>query len=405
MKICLITNLYKPYARGGAETVVQVVKESLEKRGDEVFIITTKPWLGFKDLIIKRLKDYKIYYINGFYYNLNKIPKFLRLFWHVFDMFDVLSYFRVKNILKKEKPDLVITHCLKGVGFLIPLAIKNLKIKHIHTLHDIQLLHPSGLMFYGKEKILGGLFAKIYQNFCRFLFGSPAVVISPSRWLLNLHAERGFFGNSKMIVMPNPAEFAPTSAAGRKRGDGFKFLYVGQIEEHKGILFLIKAFKLFLENSRDSTPPAPPLAKGGDIIMPELIIAGDGAKFAEAKKLAGENKNIKLLGRKNREEVAELMRGADCLIVPSLCYDNSPMVIYEAFVANLPVIGAEIGGISELLDKNTGFLFKPGDEDDLINKIKQAFSSTEALKSIAQIGRDKVKNFGAEEYANKLVSL
>ena len=120
-----------------------------------------------------------------------------------------------------------------GIGFLTPLAIKNLKIKHLHIAHDIQLIHPSGLMYYGKERIINSFFAKIYANLCRLLFGSPDAVIFPSRWLKDLYINRKFFVKSKINVLPNPVE----AAAGQfgERSVIFKFLFLGQIEKHKGV--------------------------------------------------------------------------------------------------------------------------------------------------------------------------
>ena len=83
-----------------------------------------------------------------------------------------------------------------GIGFLTPLAISNLRIKHLHTLHDIQLLHPSGLMDYGKEEKLNSFFAKTYQFINRYLFKNCHLVISPSDWLLNEHLEKNFFNKT-----------------------------------------------------------------------------------------------------------------------------------------------------------------------------------------------------------------
>jgi len=149
--------------------------------------------------------------------------------------------------LQEEKPDLVITHNLQGVGYLIPGLLRRMKIKHIHTLHDIQLLHPSGLMFWGKEKLLSSPHAKIYQTLMRFLFGSPAAVISPSQWLLNEHEKRGFFKKSKKIVLPNCFPNPEFKAQGaRVEKNIFTFLYVGLLEEHKWVKFLVEAFIKFL---------------------------------------------------------------------------------------------------------------------------------------------------------------
>lgn len=435
MKICLINNLYPPYIRGGAERVVKTIADGLARNGHDVFIIATcsifkkskisaegicaSPRLvrfRRRSALSGKNQKSKIYCIPALYYNLNKLPIILRLFWHIVDMFDAGSFMRVRTILKKEKPDMVMTHNLKGVGFLVPLAIKLSGIKYIHTLHDIQLIHPSGLMIYGKEKKINGVFAKIYAAICRFLFGSPDVVISPSKWLLKIHEERGFFKKSKKAIMPNPMPAPlPTGQTGlikrsaegmggveRRSEEGiFRFLYVGQIEKHKGIFLLIKVFKIFFSIL---------LNKGGRggirgaRMGCELVIVGGGSKLEETKKMAGNDENIKFLGRKTSEEVRELMLNSDCLIVPSLCYENSPTVIYEAFSVGLPVIGADLGGIPELLGEMGGILFEPN-EDKLAAKIEWAANNKEELKEITEKAEKKIRMIEMGDYINKLINV
>ena len=388
MKICLISNLYKPYARGGAETAVELIADGLKKGGYEVVIITTKPL--FNKVRIQK-SEIRIHYVNGIYYHLNKIPKFLRLFWHLFDMFGIGGYLAVSKILKKEKPDAVMTHCLKGIGYLIPRAVKSLKIRHIHTLHDIQLIHPSGLMYYGREKIINGMFSKLYQLLSKLLFGSPDVVVSPSKWLMEIHTSRGFFKKSKKIILPNPSGVSAVKIKKAKReAEIFRFLYVGQIEEHKGILFLIRAFKNINKDLADNDSRA----------SIKLIAAGNGSQLNKALEIAGKNDNIELLGRKSKEEVAELMLAADCLIVPSLCYDNSPMVLYEAFTLSLPAIASRIGGIPELVEGKS--LFEPGNEEDLADKMKRALKRDKKKRAAVGCG---INRLGAGDYVKKLMEL
>ena len=391
MKICLINNLYKPYNRGGAERIVELQAEGLAKAGHEVFVITTKPLFAKSDI---RHPTSDIRYLSGLYYNLNKIPKILRLPWHLVDMFDIGNYLRIKSILKKEKPGIVITHNLKGLSYLIPKAVKCLKIKHIHILHDVQLLHPSGLMLCQKEKKLDGFFAKIYTNLCRWLFASPTVVISPSEWLLKLHQEKNFFKNSKLLILPNPAPStsnSPLLCRRGARGKVFRFLYVGQIEKHKGILFLIKSFSI--------------LCHGLGYRGFELVIAGNGSKLKKARQLAKPNKYIKFLGWKDKEGVRQLMDSADCLIVPSLCYENSPTVIYEAASTGLPVMAARLGGIPELIHALGGILFKAGNEGDLMHQMRWAIKNPELLRKIGEKSRKKVEKFNLENYIKKLTSI
>ncbi|MFA4940984.1 MAG: glycosyltransferase [Patescibacteria group bacterium] len=387
MKICLINNLYKPYARGGAERIVELQAEGLAQAGHEVFIITTKPlFSNRKSAIVNR----QSYYLPGLYYNLNKIPKILRLAWHLIDMFDIGNCLKIKSILKKEKPDIVITHNLKGIGYLTPKIIKSQKIKHVHILHDIQLLHPSGLIICGKENRLKNFSAKIYINLCRWLFNSPDTIISPSEWLFDIHQKEKFFKKSKKIILSNPAVIlSRAEKIAREKNKPFRFLYVGQAEKHKGILFLIKSFSILCQN----------FGRCGF----ELVVIGAGSKLEKAKKLAGTNKYIKFLGQKQKEEIEGLMESSDCLIVPSLCYENSPTVIYEAATIGLPVIAARLGGIPELIHKLDGILFKAGNEGDLMHQMKWAMDNPKVLKKIGNRSQEKIKNFSLENYTKKLL--
>jgi len=381
MKICLINNLYKPFARGGAERIVELTAAGLREAGHDVFIIATKPKKSFTT---GKGNDSRIYFINSLYYNLHKVPVFLRLFWHVLDAFDLAVVFNVKRIFKKEKPDLVITHNLKGLSFLLPRLFKKLKISHFHTLHDIQLIHPSGLMIYGEENKIDGIFSKIYTNICKFLFSSPRLIISPSSWLLEMHKERGFFDKSKSVVIPNPVLGSPSNGKCVKMvTDSFVFLYVGQIEQHKGIFLLVEAFK--------------------DIPDRKVVlrIAGSGSassRLLEEIKRCG---NIEYLGQKKAAEISVLMDVADCLVVPSLCYENSPTVIYEASSRGLFVLASAIGGGRELVGVLGGGLFLP-EKRQLLEKLDYAIKNSETIKISGEISKVKIKEYYLENYIRLL---
>lgn len=380
MKIILINNLYKPYARGGAEKVVENIARGLLKQGDEVKIITTRPFFS-RGPIFER--ETNIYYLRSFYYNLISIPKFLRFFWHILDIFWPGDFWRTWLILKREKPDLVISHNLKGIGLSARAAIKSLRIKHIHTLHDIQLLHPSGLMMYGEEKKIENFSSRIYAFLSKIFISSPDFIVSPSVWLMRLHEERGFFKKSKKYIIPNPIDLIIGNASqGNQKGDEINFLYVGQIENHKGISFLVESFE--------------------GINSGKLTIVGDGSILNKLKKDKGGN-NIVFLGRKNKDEVAELMRRADCLIVPSLCYENSPTVIYEAFAVGLPVLASRLGGIGELLPAE--YLFEAGNREDLLKKIEWFKENKNLVVQEATKNKKLVEELGTDNYIKKIINL
>lgn len=345
MKIAILNNLYFPYERGGAEKVVVAQIAALQNSGQEVFVVTTKPY-GSRPTIPG---GPRVYYLESQYFSLGGWPLYLRPFWHLANIFSWRKYRRLRAILAAEQPDRVITHNLMGLGFMAPLAIRRLHLPQEHWLHDIQLLHPSGLMVLGQEHRVNGLGARLYQAAVRWLFASPKQVISPSRWLLSEHDKRGFFLSSEKSTGPWEKDSCPTAPTEGRRN----FLFVGQIEDHKGILFLVNAFKKMAGNER------------------RLVIVGDGQKMKAAQKLAGSDRRIEFRGRLSGAETKKAMAEAAWLIVPSLCYENYPTVIREAHAAGLPVIAAAIGGIPEMTS-SADQLFRPGDEEDLLKALQEA---------------------------------
>src|SRR3989344_4987225 len=185
MKICLIHSLYSPYTRGGAEVVVDIIVKELLKLNHDIILIT----LGRKSGVQRegRMTICRLNPLNVFsFIDINQRSIWLRFIWLPLDVFNIFSYLAVKKILKKENPKAVMTHNLKGLGFLIPKAIKKTGIPHWHTVHDVQLARPSGLILYGQEKPFL-ILDKIYEKICRYLFGNPDLVISPSEWLMNYY--------------------------------------------------------------------------------------------------------------------------------------------------------------------------------------------------------------------------
>jgi len=377
MKICLINNLYQPYVRGGAERIVELTAKGLSDIGHDVFIVSTKP---SKSLPPSKKTDFKIYYINSLYYNIGRIPVFFRIFWHFVDIFDLVSFFKVRKIIKKEQPDLVVSNNLKGVSYLLPWLLKILKVSHVHVLHDIQLIHPSGLMMYGEEGNMDGMLSRLYSLTCKFLFSSPDLVISPSSWLLELHRDRGFFKKSKLAVLPNPVpKDICSNVSDFERGKNFTFLYVGQIEEYKGVFLLIDSFKDLFDDS---------------VV---LKIVGSGSALPRLMKKIRACKNIEYLGFKKTDAVVDLMKSSDCLVVPSLCYENSPTVIYEAASCGLYVLASALGGTKELVDFLGYSLFVP-EKNRLQTKMSSLVSEGEEIKKLGHASSDKIKKYYLDNY-------
>jgi len=356
--------------------------------GHEVVLIT----LGRQKAVTKegKLTIYRIKPKNVFsFLDIDKRPVWLRLLWHPIDVFNLSSYSQVKKILEQEKPAVVMTHNLKGVGYLIPKAIRKVGIRHFHTVHDVQLSRPSGLIIFGAEKPFLVL-DKVYEKTVKRLFSNPDVVISPSRWLLGYYQARGFFYESKKLIMPNPLEFKKVEKIelGDIRNRKINLLFVGQLERFKGVLLLIEALKKVKPQNW------------------QLTVVGGGGVMEEAKRLAQDDNRFQLIGRVEQDKLADYYRQADLTIVPSLCYENSPKVIDESLVANVPVIAADIGGVSEIVkDDYNGFTFAPGNEKNLIEVLEYFLNHPEKIEELKKNCFVSVRNFSVSNYLKQLIKL
>ena len=354
MKICIVSNLYPPIIRGGAEIIASSMAKGLKQAWNNVFIISSRPHIKNRNIInhnfittdeVENIDVFRFYPPNIYYYlDDYKYPGFIRLIWHVFDIFNIFSYFRVKKILLEEKPDIIISHNLMGLGFLLPILFRKLKIKHIHVLHDVQLAFLSGLIIKGKEKSLEYRLLKLfgYDKLMNKLIGSPDIVISPSKFLLNYYKEKKFFKDSEKYVLPNP--ILNIKELKKQTDHNLNLLYLGQVNKSKGVIGLIKSF------SKIKLPHI------------KLHIVGIGNDLKLAKKMAKDDKRIIFHGWLLHHKLSSILSKTDVLVLPSLCYENSPTVIYESLSMGIPVLAADIGGSVELIKENkNGWIFKAGD--------------------------------------------
>lgn len=372
MRICLINNRYGRHSKGGAETVIMAQVEKFRNDGHEVFVIATKP---YNDKITSDTNEDNVFFVPTLYYFFQKMPKPFRFIWHVLDLVNVLSYLRVKDLINDLKPELIVTHNLKGFGYPIVLIAQKLKIDHRHVLHDIQLLHPSGLLIYGYEKILDSVISKIYQTLCRAIFRNVRNVSSPSKWLLELHKKYKFFVNTNNQIEPNPLTFKIEKNLQREYPGASVFLFVGQIEEHKGVELLIRSFL--------NIP---------DISSIQLKIIGTGSKLYSLKKSYKDAGNILFTGKLSRREVKESISTSTCLVLPSICYENAPTVLFEAISCGLPVLASRLGGTTEIIHDLGGILFEPTNSIDLQRKMEWVIKNPAKMAELSKRSFTRLSN-------------
>lgn len=133
---------------------------------------------------------------------------------------------------------------------------------------------------------------------------------------------------------------------------GITFGYIGTLAPHKGCHVLIRAF---LSSNHNEA---------------RLKIYGNPNEFpdyvAELKEAAEGCGSIEFCGTFPNSQVAEVLAGIDVLVVPSVWYENTPLVVYSALAAKCPVVASNFPGMSEVVrDGWNGMLFAPGNAEAL----------------------------------------
>lgn len=151
-------------------------------------------------------------------------------------------------------------------------------------------------------------------------------------------------------------------------GDGGYALFAGRLSAEKGIATLIEAWAADARGSLADVP---------------LRVAGAGP-LEQARWPDG----VTTLGQVRRDEVLALLRRAVVLIYPSVCFENAPMTILEAFACGTPVIASDLGAMAELVRHGyNGLLFRAGDARDLAGQVRYAFTHPEHVAEMRQNAR------------------
>ena len=380
MKICMISDLYWPEIIGGAETYVHLISEALAIT-NEVTVICMSDRIKGIDYVngvrVIRIKPSNFYAL----FDCASKPIYLKPFWHLRSLTNRHIFQYVKKILEKEKPDIVHTHNLQ-TSPLIFEAIHELEIPHVHTLHDYSLLCPRTSLLHESGKICENpkFPCLFYKNFKKQIFNAN-LVVAPSQFIIDKHLEHGFFRNMKTQKLPYGVSLPDVEI--KKDNDSIDILYVGQLSKHKGTQILIKAFKQVQRTDL------------------RLNICVRGKDEEEFRNLAYGDNRIKFHGFLSKKELYDLYSRANVLVIPSIWYEPSGLVMYEAFVHGTPVIGSRIGGISELVhDGENGFIFESRNERQLAEILK-ALSSSILTEFSNKILRER-EMYGIKVHLQKL---
>lgn len=306
-----------------------------------------------------------------------------------------------KDIISNEQPDIVhVGHSMRVNEFIE--ASRELSIPYIMTLTDFFLICPkvnlitsNGDLCAGSEggsaclsvcPELPGKVVKRHLNTSKEFLFNANMVISPSKFVASVFKKEYGKLNVKVINHGISYNKIKKNKRGYKKGDKLLFCYAGTLIHHKGVHILLDVFKRL--ESRDVT----------------LKIYGSGPNETYVNnlmKIAEQDKRIEFCGVFSENQVGSIFSGVDVVILPSLWYENYPLVLHESLACNVPTIVSDVGGLAEKIkDGLNGFTFKIGDGNHLKTVLEGIIKNPEILNELkANIGKIIVPTIEQETYA------
>ena len=289
------------------------------------------------------------------------------------------------DLLSRYQPTVVHFHHYAHMGIEMLKVVKDTlpKAKIIFTLHEYMAIcfnngqmvkkgstklcyesNPVDCSMCFPEKSSADFFMR--QQYLQSMFELVDQFISPSHFLIERYKAWGI-PEKKMIMIENGQ---PTShgteprplAKDEKRG---RFAFFGQINPFKGVDVILEAFAALPEEMKEQVHLD---IHGANLHLQEQDFQEKIADLLE--KLEG---TVTLHGSYEPHEMPRLLKECDWMIIPSIWWENSPMVIQEAYNHGRPVISADIGGMAEkIIDGETGYHFRRGSYQSLASVIEKA---------------------------------
>ena len=341
--------LFAPGPIGGAEKVILNGHRALVQKNPNI-----KLWIIKETRVPEVVRKFEqLASLSGILYTSFKSRK----------IFDLELYFKLKQSLKQEDPQVLHAHGIKAVFYAWltkPKGTKLVVTHHGKTGHTLKV--------------------RIYEFIEGLILKSANGVIAVSNEMKRELNKSGIKNNKIYLV-----ENLLTLKIPRKnivRTPQLKIVYVGRLSPEKGCHVLIHSLK----NLK---------------IDYDLVIVGDGKERKNLEQLVsilGIEKMVHFVGF--QVDVAKYLNVSNLLVMPSF-REGQPLVLIEACCLGVPVIASNVGGIPELVKHGqNGFLFEPGDSNqlcELITKFAQEeFRVSFSLKSRQQ---EMLLRFAPETWA------
>ncbi len=305
----------------------------------------------------------------------------------IFNFFDNEIYKEVRMVLERDDP-FDVYHCAHPLRLASSVrAAKETGCKVVLMVTDYFLMCPQGILVRFDNTLCAGpdegrnckkhCFTRVKEETwqrrmaeAHSLVGLCDCLLSPSRFLIGLFDYSGFIPVDRFTLSRHGFDYAlKKSTFSKEQGEGITFGYIGTIQYHKGVHIMLEGFR----RCRDKNMKLQ--VWGG--------CYGDEGYQKRIVKMARKDSRVELKGPYDYEQIGEVLREIDVVIVPSVWYENAPLTILSTLAFGIPVITSNIGGMSEMIeDGKNGFTFQVGRPEDLAEKIQLIVDNPEVLFSL-----------------------
>jgi glycosyltransferase involved in cell wall biosynthesis len=352
MRILLVAGTYPPDVRGGGEVSSQLLAEMLAGHGADVHVLTTAA--APRSELMNGVSVHRIRSPNASWNMDQGRGPLAKLIWHGGENWNPRARRAVSAVIEEVRPDIVVTSTIENLGGEVWRAADLAKVPCIHILRSHYLLCWRGAMFKGGKNCGDPCLDCRVATFGRRTASNLVTgVIGITDFVLDSHLRRGLFGAQQRAgaraILPDPLL---TVGEARSAPAGPRFGFLGVLWPYKGVELLLDAWK-------EAQAPGASLSIAG---------TGDPSYVAELKARAGDGVDFR-----GWVEPSSYLDGIDFLVVPSIGNEPFGRIIVEAYSRGVPVLGATVGGIPELVDDGrSGFLFRGSDAGSLADVIGRA---------------------------------
>ena len=202
--------------------------------------------------------------------------------------------------------------------------------------------------------------------------------LPPSQFMADTCIQGGYDAD-KFRVLCNFIDIKKVENPSFEKSD--YYVYLGRLTKVKGIETLCRVA---------AELPYKLVVIGGGELEPELR-----SKYVNA--------NIEFLGQQKWEEFRSVLEGARFMVIPSEWSENNPLTVIESLALGTPVLGANIGGIPELIETGvSGMTFESGDQKDLKNKIERMWNASFDYEAISMSAQSR---YSSDKYVEQIVDI